>query len=196
MNVLTGGEQKLFAKYWGVQNLEKLDEFWEDAYQVFLSEQLNVALPLKYNPTAVRMIHDMLGCPPGKCGDCCRYTDIPISQRDIDRIAGSGLYTAEYLKEIIQPKGEEFNLAGKDGCPFLKDNSCAIYKWRPDTCYLFPIQRSGIPWSVDGETTQQMLFRIKCRQSLAVVRSIISQAMSPERLLLPNLILISREAPP
>ncbi len=194
MDTLTRGEQKLFSKYWGTQDLEKLDEFWEDAYQVFLSEQINVALPLKYNPTAVRMIHDMLDCPSGKCGDCCRYTDIPINQRDIDRIVANTGYTLEYLMSIIQPKGDEFNLAGKDGCPFLKDNACTIYKWRPDTCYLFPIQSTGVSWLVDGKPTEQMLFRIKCRISLAIVRNIFKNAMSPERLLLPNLTLISREA--
>ena len=189
MDTLTSGEQRLFATYWGIKRLEKREEFWEDAYRVFLTEQLNVALPLKYNPVTVRMILDMLDC--GECGDCCRYTKIPITQQDVERIIEHTSYTQKSLKRVVQTKDNELYLSGD--CPFLKDNSCTIYKWRPDTCYLFPIQSSKAVWSVDGEFTQQMFFRIKCRQALAVVRTIFNKAMTPNRLLLPNLTLISSE---
>ena len=194
MDTLTKGEQRLFAKYWGARDLEKNDEFWEDAYQILSEERFRVSLPLRYNPLAMRMVLEKLDCPPGQCGICCKIFDrVLITQLDIERIIENTDFTLEYLKGLIETEGQELYIPRKDSCPFLKDNACTIHRWRPDTCYFWPFQEGKVAYSLNGKIVQQMYCIIMCRPSMEVVRDVITYAMNPDRLLLPNLTIISNK---
>ncbi len=184
--LLTSNEQKLFAKYYGRKYLLEDDSFWEDVFML-LSGHI-ILLPLAYNPKTVRVILDLLECE--KCGKCCYYKDIPITGADIDRIIDNTKYNLEYFDRVIVKN----SLCGQpDGCPFLEDNKCKIYKFRPDTCYFYPIQGS-VDAIINDKPNRQMRIKIKCLSSLNVARKIITKALSEENgILLPNLTIIPLE---
>ena len=194
MAVLTGAEQKLFAKYWGTPELEKSEEFWEDALKEFSKDGTKIHLPIQYNPQTVRLIQEALKCPAGECGKCCQHRPVPINITDIKRIRENTQYTGEYLKEAVIHRDDKAYIRQIDaGCPFLGLNVCTIYKYRPDSCYLFPIVASE-KVSVNGKSVQQMIVKILCPQTITVVRNIIEGALeSGDKMLLPNLVIIKKE---
>ena len=194
MDTLTREEQSLFSKWYGDADIAQKPEYWEDVLDLYSKAGIDVPLPIGYNPQSVRMVLDTLKCPPGECGLCCHYGRIPVHLHDVERIAENTDFSYKDLTKLITVKdGKNFFEAGERGCPFLKDNKCSIYAFRPDGCYLFPIQ-SPVEASANGHKVQQMRMRIKCRPALGVARKIILKALGEgNRLLLPNLIIIDRE---
>jgi len=193
MDLLTFGEQFLFSKYWGRYDLAEYDEFWEDVYNYYSKEIKDAPLPLEFNPLTLRMVFDMLKCPPGECGLCCKYKKVALSASDILHIIDSKSATEEELNKILQKDEEKhwFMNCHPDGCYFLKDNKCSIYKNRPDVCYLFPF--SGRDCEMNGKHTKQMMIRIRCKPALEVTRELITKSLSTgKKLLLPNLMIIER----
>ena len=77
-----------------------------------------------------------VACREG-CGNCCRAnTDIPVYPLEL---AGIYWYAIEKLQGPLRQALKE-RLSGHEGkppCPFLIDNSCAIYPLRPGVCRLF-----------------------------------------------------------
>ena len=169
MAELTKREQMLFVQYGGNQDLVNNDEFWQAAFDCYSQEIKSVPLPLRYNPLTVRMIHDMLDCPPGECGKCCYYIKIPLKANDIKRITENTSYNDLDRLIVIDKDGSKYFTGQPDGCPFLKDNTCTIYKYRPDVCYLFPIQSGMFATTSDGQQIQQMYIRVKCPQTMKIV---------------------------
>lgn len=192
MIALDEGETKLFAKYWGRDDLVKDDEFWHDVYEYYSLEVHDAPLPLMFDPYTVRMVMEMLGCLSGVCGKCCYYDNIQVSQNDIKRIKENTTYTDEDLAKLLTIKDNKVIMNGKpDGCPFLKDNKCTIYDFRPDCCYIFPFSGKGA--MAGGEKVKQMQIRIICEPAMAVARKIITEAVSKGKsLLLPDLTIIPK----
>lgn len=188
------GEVKLFSKYWGNNDLASTEEFWADVYEYYSKEPHDAPLPLVYNPQTLRMVQDLLNCPPGKCGDCCRYKKIKVMPFDVERIVENTTYTLEDLNKLLVVEGDKKHLNGyPNGCPFLKRNRCTIYKYRPDDCYLFPF--SGQDAVLNGAMVKQMWIRIRCPVALAVARTVITRALSKgDKLLLPDLTIIPKFA--
>jgi len=186
---LDTGEIKLFGKYWG-KDLVHNEDFWEDVYEYYSQEPRNAPMPLHYTPSTVRYVLDMLECPPGVCGECCHYKTIQLRGKDIPRIVENTEYTLEYLKGILKEKDGYYYIDGSNGCPFLKDNSCSIHKYRPDTCYLFPIGNKES--AVKGEKVLQMTMRIRCVPVLKVARKLVTDSVTENKILLPDLSIIPR----
>lgn len=188
------GEQKLFAKYWGDNDLVHNEGFWEDVYAYYSQQPRDAPLPIKYTPLTVRMVLGMLKCPPGECGACCTYEITPIWPYDIKRIVERTAYSVEDIEKLLQTKpgtDKRYLNNTPDGCVFLKDNICTIYEARPDACYMFPIGFKNA--ALEGQLIQQMLIRLRCPQALAVAREIITESMSMgNKLLLPDLSIIPR----
>ena len=195
---LTAAEQTMFAKYWGKTKLEIKDKFWEDAWTYYGDGgRTNIAMPLEHNFANIRWITDMLECPPGKCGVCCHYSVIEISDFDIKKIIDNTKYTKEDFDKLIKIRenGTKYRSGDDNGCPFLKDNVCTIYKHRPDTCCLFPIQTPRQAFS-NGKPMMQMLIRVKCLESMRIIRKILTDNVADsERILLPDLSTIPTKQP-
>jgi len=192
MNLLTSGEQFLFSKYWGRNDLTECDEFWEDVFNYYSKETRNAPLPLEYNPLTMRMVFDTLKCPPGECGLCCNYKRVPMQDYDIQKLLDNECATEEELSKIIKitSDGNKY-MDCENGCFFLKDKTCSIYQYRPNVCYLFPF--SGEDCVMDGKNTKQMMIRIRCKPALEVTRELITKSLSTgKKLLLPNLMIIGR----
>jgi len=187
---LSLAEQRLCSKYWGRADLVYDDEFWEDVVKSY--HGTNIPVPLKYNPLSVRRVLDMLDCPPGKCGQCCNYGYTPIFDQDIKRIVDNTDYREEQVRSFLVEKDGALGIDGTNGCPFLKDNVCTIYEFRPDTCYLFPIQYA-IKARMDGEDCEQMVIRLKCAPGLKILRTLFTEAVEGGYfMLLPDLSLVPK----
>ncbi len=181
MDKLTSGEARLYARWTG-RDFINLEEYWEDVFKSMID--MDVPLPYRYNPVTVRMIHEMLKCPPGKCGICCNYPQVPLAKHDIKRMEQAGIK----LPEIKQKEDGTLYFDCSNGCPFLRNNTCTIYnKYRPDACWLFPVQPK--------KDSELLFMRIKCKPAMDVIRKVITEAVKENNwLLLPNLICIEREA--
>ena len=100
-------------------------------------------------------------------------------------------YTEESLKEITMIKDEIPALIVGSGCPFLKENSCTIYDFRPDACYMFPFD--GRDAVMDGKPAKQMRIRLICKPALVVARRVITQMINDSgKILLPDLTVIPK----
>ena len=190
---LDEGEVRLFSKYWGRDNLVDDEAFWEDVFDYYSKDYHDAPLPLMFNPYTVRMVLEMLDCPPGVCSKCCYYKNIQLNPNDIKRIIENTSYTEQDLGKLTTIREDKVVLSGEpDGCPFLKDNTCTIHQFRPDACYMFPISGKG---AMQGkEKVKQMQIRIICKPALAIARKVITEAINKGKsLLLPDLTIIPRE---
>lgn len=180
---LTTKEMAMHAKYFGDRELIDNDLFWVECLMAYMDKV--VALPLIDCAETRRKLTDMLDCPPGGCGLCCRYDRVPMSKEDIGRLAGTEL--------AVQSVDGQLYLMCKDGCQFLKDEACSVYKKRPDVCMQFPIQtaRDGL---INGKIPfKQVQYRLKCEPGLKVIRAIMREALAGgEMMILPDLSLIPK----
>lgn len=184
----TQQEQRSFAKYWGVKDLHLNDEFWTEVL-LFYREKV-VPVPLLHTPQSCRRVLFMLECPPGKCGLCCRYDTVPVDSSDLKLIAENTEWDMEKLGGIVKTndQGGVF-IPCKDGCPFLVDNACSIYEYRPNICYFFPINtpRKG---NMGGQEVDVMTIRVKCPSSVNIIRALVNESLVSGGILLPDLTII------
>jgi len=180
---LTVNEMGMFAKYYGDKDLINNDLFWLECLMAYPDKV--VPLPLVDCAETRRKLSDLLECNPGECGLCCRYERVPLSNEDIKRLEGTNANITAYNNGFI--------LDCKNGCQFLKDGACSVYKKRPDICMQFPIQtpRDGL---INGETPfKQVQYRLKCKPGLDVIRAIMRESLAAgEMTLLPDLSLIPK----
>jgi Fe-S-cluster containining protein len=125
---------------------------WEAAYTTH--KEQSIILPLKWNPLAVRRVQDLLHCE--RCGECCRYDRVPVTQVDVDR--------APEIAPYVIREGDKGYLITRGGCPFYKDG-CSIYERRPDVCWLYPLQSP-----ITLKDQERVVIRLRCRAALSVVK--------------------------
>lgn len=185
-------EVKLWSKYYGRNDLVEDEEFWQDVYGYYAKEIRDAPLPMAFTPSTLRIVSEMLDCPPGQCGKCCYYNHIGLNDYDVRRITEGTAHTEEELEKLITMVDDKMTLNGHpDGCPFLKRNKCTIYQFRPDACYMFPFGGKSI---IQGnEKVKQMQVRIRCQAALDVARKVITEVMSNgDKILLPDLTVIPK----
>jgi Fe-S-cluster containining protein len=73
------------------------------------------------------------------CANCCKKLKPSLSQEEITEIANHLDISYEEFKEayIERAMPEGYILKG-DECPFLENNKCSIYDYRPEVCRAFP----------------------------------------------------------
>lgn len=74
------------------------------------------------------------------CTNCCKEVQPVLDSDDIEKLSrGSGisvaLFKSKYLTEDSDSKEYTFN---KKPCPFLKNNLCSCYAYRPRDCRDYP----------------------------------------------------------
>ena len=89
---------------------------------------------------AAEEIHEAIDCR--QCAECCRVTEVQITERDIQHLA-------RYLRISEKKFLEEYTLQDDNGvtilrrtdaagCVFLSGNECTVYEARPANCERFP----------------------------------------------------------
>ena len=82
-----------------------------------------------------------------ECAECCRVPDVPIAERDVEKLAHYlGLSEPAFLEKhtALDEDGALILLrhprtaASAGGCTFLDGNECTVYEARPGNCQRFP----------------------------------------------------------
>jgi Fe-S-cluster containining protein len=72
------------------------------------------------------------------CGNCCRNLMVQLTDKDIERLAARMGQTPEAFINQYVEAGTRQSLFNAIPCPFLTENSCAVYDDRPASCRSFP----------------------------------------------------------
>lgn len=85
-------------------------------------------------------IEDEIDCT--QCANCCRVATVRLSERDIEKLAGSmRLKVSQFIEKYTTHSEEEGIILSRSeasGCVFLDGNTCLVYEDRPETCQRFP----------------------------------------------------------
>jgi Fe-S-cluster containining protein len=88
---------------------------------------------------AAEEVHDQIDCR--QCAECCRVTDVPLAERDIQKLAHFlGLSEAAFLQKHTARDEDDVLILRRNaqGCEFLQGNDCTVYEARPGNCERFP----------------------------------------------------------
>src|ERR1051325_10690499 len=89
---------------------------------------------------AAQEIHGEIDCRA--CAECCRVTEVEITERDITALAKFlGMSEKAFLEQHTMTGGGGETIlrrTAEKGCEFLDGNDCTIYEARPANCERFP----------------------------------------------------------
>jgi len=179
--ILSEKESYMHSKYYGRKDLVDDEAFWKEAADVYYEH--NVGLPIPYSPSQSRWFLEQFKC--GGCTDCCRYLQVQVSTNDIERITQNTEH--KDLTNILKYNDKGAFIPCANGCPFLVDKRCSIYQYRPDNCYLFPMQGGILAQLPGGTKVDSLKMRLKCKPTIDVCRLIMKRACVNGRILLPDL---------
>ncbi len=77
-----------------------------------------------------------VGCLERGCHECCRETEMQLSEEDIWRLERLG-YRRDEFSMVVDGIRVLKNVEGK--CFFLRDGMCGVYAYRPLGCRLYPV---------------------------------------------------------
>ncbi|MCL2679311.1 MAG: YkgJ family cysteine cluster protein [Dehalococcoidia bacterium] len=179
-------EMKMFARWHGITGLADNDDFWHDCAAAYTGK--SVTLPVYDTPADREAVLNMVKCPPGECGRCCRAHDgVHITHEEYTRLTA---FSGKTPDVIIRENGKMF-LHVTNGCEFLKNNACTIYAVRPDICRTFPLVTSQNAVSSEGVPVRQLRIKLICTAALDAAKSILTRACTTGNLiLLPDMSLV------
>ena len=116
---------------------EKWDENWE--FRSFLKgydismEKLDAIVHKLYHQVSSR-----IDCT--QCANCCKEGSPIFDHADIKKFSkGLGISFSDFQERYLRKDDEsERYIVNKTPCPFLKNNLCSNYKYRPKDCRSFP----------------------------------------------------------
>jgi Fe-S-cluster containining protein len=88
---------------------------------------------------AAETVQDQIDCR--QCAECCRVTEVPLAERDIERLTHLLGISEKAFLEKYTARGENDALILRRtsaGCVFLSGNDCTVYDARPGNCERFP----------------------------------------------------------
>ncbi len=93
---------------------------------------------------AAEEVYDAIDCRA--CGECCRVTEVPLAERDIEKLARYLGISEKAFVDQHTATGEDGDVilrrvksaAGVEQCEFLDGNECTVYDARPGNCERFP----------------------------------------------------------
>jgi len=113
---------------------EREDENWR--FRTFLKgfdmDKLDAIVHRLYEEVA-----SQINCQT--CGNCCRVMHPILKQPDVKKLA-SHLFVSqdEFVRQYLSKDEDDDLTFRKTSCPFLSDNSCSVYKSRPEDCRSYP----------------------------------------------------------
>ncbi len=83
---------------------------------------------------------EYIHCKQG-CSYCCRQGDYPLSQLEFEYLMSGFEQLDDNLKAQIKSNIEETKNGNRDSyvCPFLINDSCSVYNYRPFVCRTFGV---------------------------------------------------------
>jgi Fe-S-cluster containining protein len=86
-----------------------------------------------------------------KCANCCKEKAIVINEEDIRRFREKlGMSRRKFEEKYLVKNQDDKYIFNKSPCPFLKDDLCTIYDFRPEYCQSFPhiLKKSLVPQAI------------------------------------------------
>jgi uncharacterized protein len=114
----------------------KKDENWE--FRAFLK---GYDIPLEKLDSIVHELFDYVSSEIDctKCGNCCKKVSPLLKESDIKKLSDSlGMSIAEFKKKFLKKTDEGDCTFRRLPCPFLENNICSQYKYRPKDCGSYP----------------------------------------------------------
>ncbi|MEI6563976.1 MAG: YkgJ family cysteine cluster protein [bacterium] len=143
---------KLITHLKTIKRLGRLRKEENDDFRIYLRE---LPFSIKTIDQAVKTTSDAVSkridCT--LCANCCRKLNPTLTVTDTRRLARHlgmtvNAFTARYLKKIQQDK-KKLLIFQKRPCPFLKNNCCSIYEFRPHDCRSYPhLTRRGFVFRI------------------------------------------------
>ena len=100
--------------------------------------------------------HEQFVCCKAGCSACCEKGDYPVSNLELEYLMQGFINLENTVKSRVQANIKTMVKGGK--CPFLIDNLCSVYPYRPIICrthglaYLMKDGRVNVPYCVhDGK---------------------------------------------
>ena len=88
---------------------------------------------------AAEQVHEAIDCR--QCAECCRVTEVQITDRDIHHLARFlRLPERKFIESYTALDQDEKVILRRTqaGCVFLDGNDCTVYEARPANCERFP----------------------------------------------------------
>jgi hypothetical protein len=114
----------------------KRDENWE--FRTFLK---GYDIPLEELDSIVHELFDYVSSEIDctKCGNCCKNVSPLLKKNDINKLSDNcGISIAEFKKQFLKKTDEGDYTFKMLPCPFLENNICSQYKYRPKDCRSYP----------------------------------------------------------
>jgi Fe-S-cluster containining protein len=91
------------------------------------------------------------------CIECCRDTEMLLSDGDVERLARAGFHRSYFAREVngwLELK----NVGGR--CVFNDGRKCLVYDERPEGCRSYPVVHKGGRAVLDGDCPHKDEFEI------------------------------------
>ena len=114
----------------------KKDENWE--FRTFLK---GYDIPIEELDSIVHELFDYVSSEIDctTCGNCCKIVSPLLKEKDIKKLSDNiGVYISEFKKQFLKKTDEGDYTFRILPCPFLEDNICSQYKYRPKDCRSYP----------------------------------------------------------
>ena len=88
---------------------------------------------------AAEEVHEAIDCR--QCAECCRVTEVQISERDIEHLARFlGISEKQFMNNYTSVDENAAVILKRESghCVFLDGNECTVYESRPGNCERFP----------------------------------------------------------
>ena len=73
------------------------------------------------------------------CGNCCKELQFELLEGDIGKLAEAlNIAPEKFQTDYLQEDEEGDKLFKQSPCPFLCNNKCTQYEFRPETCVSYP----------------------------------------------------------
>ena len=125
-----------------ISRIKRLSEKKEDENWGFRAFLKGFDMPLKKMDRIVhrlyKQISSQIDCT--KCANCCREIQIGLYKEDIKKLSkGIGISAEQFRKRYLAKGGEAGEFIFKEKpCPFLNNNLCSHYNYRPKVCRSYP----------------------------------------------------------
>lgn len=144
-----------------IKEIERLSEEHEYENVEFRSYLKGYDIELDEFDSIVHSFHDDISAKIDctKCANCCKTMTVVLDDDDLSLIAKGLGISLEEVRANYTSRDEESNecIIDKKPCPFLKDNKCSIYQYRPKVCRSFPhLHKEGIMfrlWGIIGNAS-------------------------------------------
>lgn len=124
-----------------LKNIERISKIKDDENWKFRSFLKGCDISLEELDSIVHELFDYVSSEIDrtKCANCCNKVSPILNERNIKKLSGSvGISILNFKKRFLKKKDDGDYTFNRLPCPFLENNICTQYKYRPNDCESYP----------------------------------------------------------